>query len=539
MQHTILIIILGLFTFNFCCLAETKSRKSNDSSNPDLTKIQNLRNQGQLNQAIDLSLTHLKKYPADGDVMLVLGLIYYQMNDYKMAENYLNLVLQKTPTYLDAKIALIRVKIAEKQLSAAGILIDQVIKQDPNNANVIEIKQFYYKAKTEELAENINYYYKAKNLERAKQLSQLYLILHPHDFDIRLKLANIYLQEKNYCSSQYEFQYILNYSPNNIDAKIGLVNIALAQGNDSFALSLINNALFLNPTEKKLWIKKVNIYTTQHKYAVAAKINKKLLKCYPCDQEAQEAFKAIMDINPFLTKGVNEIGIFTINDYVSDLHSIWDYSSIYYRRDTPIGRINLQENFAKRYGVKGYEEELGFSPVFNQYFYIDMLGKYSTEPVLFPTYTLGAEPYVTIPEFLTISGGDLYAHIIKKTYFNRYTLSFSKDIKKYWLSFRPYYFVPNKGGKSLLYTATIRRYINTNDFYVNLTVGAGKSPDLSDLETLNFIIIRNRFVTAGVRFPIFNHCVLVDLGAEYLHWEYPSGLIRRLYGGNVGLSYRF
>lgn len=510
-----------------------------DRSPVIIKEIQQFRQKNDINSALNLGLNYLKDYPNDGDVMLQVGLIYLQQKNYTQAEFYLNKVLQRSPNYTDAKIALIRVKLAKKQLKAAALLINQVAKEDPNNSSLAQFRNLDRKTQDGSLIEKINEYRQKKQLSAAICLAEHHLIENPHDTDMRLVLGNIYFQQKNYLRANYTYYYVLAQSPNNTDAKIGLINIALECGNDVFADCLTNQALALNPCNKALWVKKINVYTKQHKYAVGALLAKKLLRCDPCYKEAHAAFKEIWDINPFLTKGVNEIGIYTLNDYVSDLHSVWNYSSLHYSLDTPVGRVNAQVNYANRLGIQGYEEQLDFTPIFNQYLSVELLGKHSNVPSLFPGYTLGAEPYVSFPNFLTVSAGGLHAHIIRSTFFNRYTASLIKEIDKYWLSFRPYYFVPNAGPRSVLYTATIRRYICENDFYVNLTLGAGKSPDLSDLETLNFLVINNRFISLGIKFPLFNHNLSVDLGTDYAQWTYPSGLVRRLYGGSAGLSYRF
>lgn len=510
-----------------------------DRSTQTLKKIQALRQKNDIISAMNLGLNYLKDYPTDGDIMLQVGLMYLQQKNYVQSEFYLKKVLQRSPNYTDAKIGLIRIKLAKKQLDEAAILIKQVKKLDPNNPSLADIRKLYISTKDGSVIKTINQYRQNKQISAAICLSERYLIQNPQDTDMRLLLGNLYFEQKNYFLASYAYRCVLAQSPTNTDAKIGLINVALESGNDVLADCLTNQALALNPCHKIFWVKKINVYTKQHKYAVGALLAKQLLRCDPCYKEAYAAFKEIWDINPFLTKGVNEIGIFTLNDYVSDLHSVWDYSSVHYSLDTPVGRVNAQVNYANRLGIHGYEEQLDFSPIFNQYLMVELLGRHSNVPSLFPGYTLGAEPYVTIPNFLTVSAGGYHAHIIKSTYYNRYTASLSKEVDKFWFSFRPYYFVPNAGSRSVLYTGTIRRYICANDFYVNLTLGAGKSPDLSDLETLNFIVIKNRFIGLGVKFPLFYHGLSVDLGTQYAQWTYPSGLVRRLYGGNAGISYRF
>jgi len=444
-------------------------------------KIKALRDKHQLNAAKELALKYLKKNPNDADVMLLLGLIYYQQSYFSKAEVYFTRVLKKTPRYLDAKLGLIRVKMVQKKFKDAANLIKQAIQQDPKNLEVRKL-QISYK--------------KATNTNQGAKTQKI------------------------------------NY-------KLLLINREIEKNNLTAALMMINKRLHWSPMDPDLLLAKAKILFKYHLYGKAGYLSRKVLDIDLNNKAAKEVLSNIKEINPHMLYGVNEIGIASINEYVSDLRANWDYSTIYYSRETSAGRFFTRVNYAYRFKTGAYQPELEFSPVLNQYLSLELRGNYGTNPVIFPRFTVNGEAYLDIPKVLNISFGELYAFIIKETSYKKYTGSVSKSFEKYWLSARANHYVPRIGPRSTLYMAEIRRYFNTYDFYVACRVGWGTSPDLSDLVTLDFLVIKNKFINLRFSIPIFNHRALMDLGVSYSNWKYPSGLIRKLYGASVGLNYRF
>ena len=195
-------------------------------------------------------------------------------------------------------------------------------------------------------------------------------------------------------------------------------------------------------------------------------------------------------------------------------------------------------NYARRLGYTGFQLAMESIVNANKYIYFDLNAAYADNLNLFPNWTFGAEGYFSIPYFIDISMGDLYRNVTP-TFFNTYTMSFSKDVSDYWLSFRPYVFVPKSGTTSVYYTLTSRRYLDTPDHFVSLTLGYGITPDLADLLTVNFITVREKAASFTYQRPLWDHRFHINLGASYENQTYPSGTIRQLTGLDVGLRVRF
>jgi len=125
--------------------------KPNTLASP-LKQIQTLRDSGRLDKAIQIGQHYLNAKPSnlDTDVALVVGLMFLQKKDYTAAETYLNQVLKISPHYLEAEIALIQIRIAQRRPKEAQKLIQKVVQQAPHDSRVIKIQQDF---KLSEIAE--------------------------------------------------------------------------------------------------------------------------------------------------------------------------------------------------------------------------------------------------------------------------------------------------------------------------------------------------------------------------------------------------
>lgn len=388
----------------------------------------------------------------------------------------------------------------------------------------------------------IKIYFRNNQIDYAKKLALKYLDKYPEDGDVRLLLGQIYMREENYAQAKREFYRILEKYPKYIDAWVFLSDIELKGDNTTCALAIVHTGLRQKKDDPFLMIQKAKILFSLRQYAQAAVLAREVKAKNSCNEEAvkqaNNILKNVKDVNPRYLHGLNQIGIWSENDHVSDLRTWWDYSGVYYTRDTYLGRIAANVNYANRFGVDARQAAFEFSPILHKYFYMDLIVARANDPLIFPDYVFGAEAYFVPPHFIEMSLGAKYSQI-KQTYFTNYTGSLSKTIGNYWFSFRPYFYVPKTGATSTLSTGTIRRYFGTDDYYLGVTIGGGRSPDLADLETVGFITIKNNFVVGNFEFPLFDHRLIVDLSGNFQRWEYPSGLVRKLTGGLLGLKYRF
>ena len=284
--------------------------------------------------------------------------------------------------------------------------------------------------------------------------------------------------------------------------------------------------------------RKAALYFAKHMYARAAVTDQKVVLTAPRHIEAQALLKELEGINPHYLYGLHETGFTSEIDYISDIRKVWQYSTAFYNYDSTWGLASFSLNNATRFGETSNQGMFSILPVIDNHLYFRLTAAYANQPLLFPHYVGGAEIYVSgaLGE-LSIGGSDSF--ILPKISFVQYTGSISKEWQQYWASFRPYYYIPRHGPRSLLYTGTLIRYFGPKDIYARVTVGSGTTPDLANLTTVDFLQIRNNFVTVIVQFPVINHSFLFHFGGDYQRWIFPSSRVRNISGIILGFSYRF
>jgi YaiO family outer membrane protein len=376
--------------------------------------------------------------------------------------------------------------------------------------------------------------YQNNHLNQAIIMARKYLNTYPQDDDVRFILGKSYEKQKNKELAIAEYKIILKHNPNYTDAKTALDHLTRKKVTENITSSSSNKSQFYD-----FYTLKAMHYYKKGNYYMSAYYAKKALHQNPQNKQAKETLSEIEEISPKYTKGLNELGIISEEDYVSDRQAGWNYTNLFYKRYTPFGSVTGKLNYTYRNGGQALQEALESALVFNKYFYVNIDGGYAANQNLFPNYYVGAEAFAYIPKIFDLSFGDKYSNIINDTGFYTYTGSIAKTFKDYWISFRPYRFVPNAGDKSTLYTATFRRYFANEDGYISLTLGRGQSPDLNDLQTVDFIVINNTIVALNIQIPFLNHRLVFNIGSDYQRQVFPTGSIREITGGIAGIKFRF
>jgi YaiO family outer membrane protein len=529
---------------DFAALANEKNSPQETSPPPSpLKEIQALRAKGKLDLAINKGHTYLESNPknSDTDVILLMGLMMTQKQKYKEGLVYFNTLLKTSPKHIDAQLGMISIYMAQKEYKKAGILLLEVAKLAPNDKRVQKFQKDIQYAKNQAQPKVFTYqdYYKQGELTKAKELAIAVLKKHPNDIEASLMLARIAKAKKIFWQAHYELKQILAQEPRHKEALLMQIDIELEQRHDLRAAKLINQALLIYPNDEDILSKRATLYFMRHMYARAAQLDKNLLAIEPHNKALKEEFKQILDLSPHLTKGLNEFGANTQIDNVSGLKDPWAYSTFYYNYDTTMGAASLSMNNASRFGINANQAAMNIFPVFNKDLLFRFSGAYANQPILFPTYFVGAEAYTAaLPVELSFGGNNSW--IIRNIAFSHYTGSVSKEWKNYWFSFRPNYYLPLHGPTSILYTATAIRYFETKDTFFRITAGSGYAPNLADLLTVDFIIVNTNFVTATFQFPVFNHRLLMFIGGDYQHWVFQSNkVVWDISGAIIGLNYRF
>ncbi len=502
-----------------------------------LPMMRTLRQAGELHRSIQLGKQYLQTFPKDADVMLLMGLMYLQMHHLQLAGTYLSHALLIAPDYIDIKLGLIQLYLERKAMFQARELLRAL--QPWSNKRIQALQNAYDDLIKQQQLKDIDEAMKKRHFSRAARLTRQMLRANPNNIQLHEILAAIEFEQHAYYHAFSEYQWVLKHEPKNKRALMGVIDIQLTLHHERLALNQVNCALKIYPQDPDLLALRGRVYQSQHQLAYAASEYKRILTRWPQHRVARQQIKSIQDLNPHLPYGVNEVGGNTEVDYISDLKEIWQYTTAVYNRDFSWGAMSLNLNNTTRFGRTANQGLVHLFPVVNAYLSMRLTGAYANDPLLFPTYTLGGEGFYTrLP--VEISGGYDTYRILSHISYERYTFSLSKEVRDYYFIFRPYFYHPNHGHNTILYTGTIYKYLGYKDTYLKLVLGSGTSPDLANLLTTNFLVINNNYVTLLAQFPVLNHQLLITVGGDYQHWIFhDSSRKRNISGGIIGLNYRF
>ncbi|WP_115174831.1 YaiO family outer membrane beta-barrel protein [Legionella feeleii] len=204
---------------------------------------------------------------------------------------------------------------------------------------------------------------------------------------------------------------------------------------------------------------------------------------------------------------------------------------------TPKGAFGASVNYANRYNQQAAQVELNAAPNIGKYFVLDLAYAYANKPELFANHLERAELFTYLPKGIEGSFGGTHRQI-SHFKLDSVTGSLGKYLGRYYLNFRPIYFIPKPGPTSILYRVGLRRYGDKENQYIGVVYMNGTSPDLTDLLTVSFIKISNRFYLLEGLQPI-TETLGFQYGVGYEEMRYPNRFLRTLVHFNIGLKMEF
>ncbi|MGE3919515.1 MAG: YaiO family outer membrane beta-barrel protein [Gammaproteobacteria bacterium] len=555
MTKKLKLIIIGLFfaysIFNFCFASNANHTRA--TLTPERKNIVNKKTiisyhslcalflSNDLNKAKVLALKYLKKHPKDVDVQFLLGRIYLKLNETEATEETFKTALEQFPKYIDIRVALIKLELSQKDYDQASQLIDEGFKLDPKNEKLLS-----YKTKLENQTisqetsksptvkpnvpstnapnyESIRAAYTKGNLNSAKKLALAYLKPYPNDPDVLYLLSLIYTKQNEYTLADKALTKALKKYPKYTDIRIALITLSIKQNDSKRTKLLIQEGLKLQPNNKRLLAYQNKVATVVENKTP----NNSII--------SQRQFANIPSSNDY----TNQIGVDGWNSYVSDLKSNWGYEDLYFYHRTPYGTIGARLNGARRQGFAGNQYEVEAYPILNKYLYLYLDYANSNVPNIFPNQKYAGNAYYILPYNYVLGGGGKYLKIAN-TFLRIYEVSLDKYIgNTYLFSLKQNSFVPKVGEHSVFYTLMARRYFkNDPNYYLSLTGGTGKSPDLFDLLTVDFFVLRTSLIYGTFQLPLNKHLYMsFNMGYQDQAFPIPKTRILTTYG--AGLKFIF
>jgi len=495
------------------------------------------------------SYINLKQYPQALNVVKN-GLKFYPKNKKLLKKKaYLeNITTAKKETGQSTQ-QVAKEKTSIKKVVATTISTEKSIPQKPSKPTTIAHKSTAQKTttpkkpvtKTLPKSQAITYQdilgcYKSKQYSKSIALAKTYLVKYPDDTDVRNLLGLSYMKQKKHVNAERQFRLILSKNKNNTNARKRLIDTLFAQ-EKYHEIIIETNQGITDDSHKNEWLyEQAKAYYMLDNYKSSIKSLEKISDLDK-DLEAKKLYDAINEETHYRYLAHNEFGLYNSQIQVRKPNEPWNLTTLYGLRKNDYGAFGGFVKYQHRPNETGYQWGLTAQPLITKTTYLDLAYAYSDEPALFANDFVYAEGYQYLPWALRASLGDGYRKI-EQTYLNAYTGSVAKFIDNYEIGVRPTHFVPKEGPESTLYKAYITRYGVTNpDRQITLTYADGQSPDLADLQTVNFFKVDDTFYMLSGQEPV-NKRLLFQYGLGYERQRFPNGRIRRYYYIDIGAKFK-
>lgn len=478
------------------------------------------------------------------DLDIVIARINIQQKEYIKAENRLKQVIEEPPHSIDAYLLLTGVLASRSnyyqalQYAETGLIINplelSLYSKKYAFTEMINHTQVPYKVgvsgSRSSFLQLVKWTGQLKDYPRAQaiEMAKKYLASYPKDGDVALELSGILFQAHQYQSSiDLLLPYIRLY-PDYTDIRLRVINAYIQQKRYQLALNLCEQGLKRSPHQADLLKKQQDL---------------RYLLLTPKTTKSGEAIQASLPKVAEEKEYLNELGVFEQLYYISDKRQGWDYTSAFYGRQTPLGKLYGRVNYASRLKREANQYAVEFFPKLGKYVYLDLYAGFANQPILFPNYTYSGEAFVVLPKLFDFSIGGQFNHIVNNLQYSRLTASISKEVlKDLTFTFKPYFYFPGSGDNSILYTMSFRQMLKEPWLYWGMMIGSGTTPDLANFETVNFLVLRNPIILSPyLNFSLFHDQFLINTSFLFQRQQFPEEYHRdrNWIGGTLGVTWRF
>ena len=144
------------------------------------------------------------------------------------------------------------------------------------------------------------------NWKEGKELLDKGIKESPTNSDLIMLLGKYYHQAKVYDKARYELVKAIEITPTNIDAKEILINVEMETKRYSSAICYVNELLEVSPYAKRLWKKKIELYTLQGNQREADRLRKRLFYIFPADVELKQDYVYALEVEANQSKEVGD-----------------------------------------------------------------------------------------------------------------------------------------------------------------------------------------------------------------------------------------
>jgi YaiO family outer membrane protein len=356
--------------------------------------------------------------------------------------------------------------------------------------------------------------FEQKNYPKAIQLSKEALAISPDYTDIRIFLGRLYTWSNKPDSARTILSAVFEENPANDDAALAYGSLEYWNDKPEKALEIVNRGLEKSPKAPSLMLLKARILNDTNQKPEASRIVGELLKLEPKNTDARALAVRLKD-----NIAVNRIGIsYDFIHFDKQFDVPWHLASLSYGRQTKLGSVGVNLNYANRFKENGYQAEVEAYPRISNTFYSYVSAAYSENVGVFPKFRAGFSLYANLPAALEAEAGLRFLRFDNNTFV--YTAAIGKYYKNYWINLRTY-LTPSNSNISQSYSLNLRYYYGGADDFLSLGLGTGISPD----DNQNNILLNTGYrlksnnISLGYRHTL-NSKNIIGLGGSWLLQEF-------------------
>lgn len=368
-----------------------------------------------------------------------------------------------------------------------------------------------------------------KNFPEAIRLAKKAIAISPAYADIVVFAGQVYTWNNQPDSGRKYLQHALELQPKNEDAYSAYSDLEFWNKNLEPALVITQKGLDFFPSSQSLLLKKARILEVMKNYKAAIAVTDTLLTLNSADQDARA-------LNTSLKRMASRNRIeahFDFAHFDKEFMDDWYFGSVEYTRVTGLGPVVARVNYGNRFKQGGLLYEVDAYPRISHTFYMYLNGGYADNALaIFPKWRGGASLFANLPHAFEAEAGVRYLYYSSNIFF--YTAYAGKYYKNFLFGVRTY-LNPSANGISNASMVTMRYYYGEADDYVNLTLGAGISPDNRELNVVTNNLGNQQSYTGELLYRrAIDKLNIVSFNVSLVKLEYLPGMVGNQVQAGVG-----
>ncbi len=369
-----------------------------------------------------------------------------------------------------------------------------------------------------------------KNYPKAISLLKQALEQSPDYADVRIFLGRVYTWNDFPDSARAQFKTVLSKDAGNLEAYSASFDLEYWNDHIPKSLEVAEAGLKIHPNAQELVVRKARALNALDRLPEALRLTANFLKQNPQSADVAAQLQSLKEDN---LKNDFTYG-YTFSSFDKRFEQPWHLANISYGRETALGSLNFQINYANRFNTNGLEFETAAYPGIAKGLYA-YVGAAVSGSSIFSKNRLGLSLYKSLPYSFEAEGGIRYLKFSSAT--TLYVVGLGRYVGSSFIGLRSY-LGPDENALSKSFSLYSRFFFSDdrND-YLGISAGTGFSPDdaTRGLYTSNL----KSFKTAVEYSRNVSKRLTLSASGSYINEEFRTSTFGNQFTISAGMQQRF